>query len=252
MPSTQDTSRHPDDNRLTHLTTPTDGLPAHFRRVVSFHPRGGRLNPVQRRAWDLHSGRWFIDPADHAGTTLNPMKLFGRDRPLALEIGSGMGEATAGMAANRSELNVLAVEVYKPGVAQTFHHLAKAQVENVRVLRADGIEVLSELIPAASLTEIWLFFPDPWPKARHLKRRLVNPDFAALAASRLKKKGVLRLATDWAPYAEQMLAVCANEPKLKNRYPGWAPRPAFRPRTRFERRGIAEGREVFDLEFVKI
>lgn len=238
----------PADTRLPHLTPPTDGLPLHFRRVVSFHPRGGRLNPVQRRAWELNAHRWHVEPTSEQ---LDAVRAFGRDAPLVVEIGSGMGEATAGMAANRPELNILAVEVYKPGVAQTFHHLAKAGVDNVRVLRGDAVEVLDALIPANSLAEIWLFFPDPWPKVRHLKRRLVNPAFARLAASRLRKGGVLRLATDWQPYAEQMLAVCSNEPKLKNRHPGWAPRPDFRPRTRFERRGLVAGHEIFDLEFVR-
>ncbi|MEO5834251.1 MAG: tRNA (guanosine(46)-N7)-methyltransferase TrmB [Nakamurella sp.] len=234
--------------RLPHLTAPDDGLPLHFRRVVSFHPRGGRLNPVQRKAWDTHAEAWNVDPT--LGLP-NLKTLFGRNAPLIIEIGSGMGEATAGMAANRPEANILAIEVYKPGVAQTFHHLGKAGVDNVRLMRGDAIEVLEALIPSAAVAEIWLFFPDPWPKARHLKRRLVTPSFATLVASRLKKGGVLRLGTDWEPYAEQMLAVCTNEPKLKNRHTGWAPRPDFRPRTRFERRGLTAGREIFDLEFVR-
>lgn len=236
------------DTRLPHLTTPDDGLPLHFRRVVSFHPRGGRLNPVQRRAWDTHAENWNIDPTQGLPDLAT---LFGRTAPLVIEIGSGMGEATAGMAANLPDVDILAIEVYKPGVAQTFHHLGKAGVDNVRLMRGDAIEVLEALIPAASVSEIWLFFPDPWPKARHLKRRLVNPAFAKLVASRLKKNGVLRMSTDWEPYAEQMLAVCTNEPKLKNRHPGWAPRPEFRPRTRFERRGLTAGRQIFDLEFVR-
>ncbi len=236
------------DTRLPHLTVPDDGLPLHFRRVVSFHPRGGRLNPVQRKAWDTYADRWNVDPTQG----LPDLKtLFGRNAPLVVEIGSGMGEATAGMAANRPDANILAIEVYKPGVAQTFHHLGKAGVDNVRLMRGDAIEVLEALIAPGSVSEIWLFFPDPWPKARHLKRRLVNPAFAALVASRLKKGGILRMGTDWEPYAEQMLAVCTNEPKLKNRHPGWAPRPTFRPRTRFERRGLTAGREIYDLEFVR-
>ncbi len=236
------------DTRLPHLMAPTDGLPLHFRRVVSFHPRGGRLNPVQRRAWDEHADRWHVEPGEQL---LNLPSLFARKAPTVLEIGSGMGEATAGMAANRPELNIVAVEVYKPGVAQTFHHLAKAGVDNVRVLRGDAIEVLNALIKPAALSEIWLFFPDPWPKARHLKRRLVNAEFAALAASRLVKGGTLRLATDWSHYAEQMLVVCSNESRLQNAHLGWAPRPAFRPRTRFERRGLNAGHEIFDLEFIR-
>jgi len=243
---------HPDTavagERLERVGAPDDGMPAHFRRVVSFHPRGGRLNPVQRRAWDARADDWLVDHT----VPFDDKRVFGRDAPLVLEIGSGMGEATAAMAARRPDINLLAVEVYKPGVAQTFHHLARAGVENVRVMRADGADVLENLIKPNSLAEIWLFFPDPWPKTRHLKRRLVTPAFAKLAASRLRKRGVLRLATDWQPYAEQMLAVCGNEPKLKNRHTGWAPRPDFRVRTRFERRGLLAGHEIFDLEFARV
>ncbi len=234
-------------NRLAPLAEPTDGLPIHFRRVVSFHPRGGRLNPVQRRAWDLHAENWVVAP----DRPLDGKRLFGRKAPLVVEIGSGMGEATAGMALRRPDVNLLAVEVYRPGVAQTLHHLARAGVSNVRLLRGDGVEVLEQLVDPGALTELWLFFPDPWPKTRHRKRRLVTPSFAALAASRLRKGGLLRLATDWQHYAEQMLAVLSSEPKLRNRHAGWAPRPDFRPRTRFERRGLAEGRAIWELEFVR-
>ncbi|WP_322098095.1 tRNA (guanosine(46)-N7)-methyltransferase TrmB [Nakamurella alba] len=230
--------------------TPGDGVPAHFRRVVSFTPRGGRLNDVQRRAWEAHAPAWYLD-VDGVGTTLDPVALFGRDAPLVVEIGSGMGESTAAMAKARPEANILAIEVYRPGVAQTFHHLARAGVDNVRVLRADAVQVLTELVRPGSLAEIWLFFPDPWPKTRHIKRRLVSAEFAELAASRLRRGGLLRMATDWEPYALQMLAVLGGVKSLRNVHPGWAPRPAFRPRTRFERRGLSAGREINDLEFVR-
>ena len=227
-----------------------DMRPAEFRRVVSFHPRGGRLNSVQRRAFDTFSDRWYTEAATLT-PPLDPDTLFGRSAPVALEIGSGMGESTPVMAAARPELNVLAVEVYKPGVAQTLHHLSKSGVDNVRVLRGDGVHVLETLIPSGSLAEVWLYFPDPWPKTRHLKRRLVTPAFADLVADRLRRGGVLRMATDWEPYAEQMLASGTAARKLRNPHPGWAPRPDFRPVTRFERRGLAEGRAIFDLEFIR-
>ena len=239
------------DSRIR-TVEPTDGLPAHFRRVVSFHPRGGRLNDVQRRAWTEHADGWYLDPEDfEAGISFDGAEVFGRSAPLVLEIGSGMGESTARMALARPDLNVVAIEVYKPGVAQTFHHLARAGVGNVRVMRGDGVQILTDLIVPGSLHEIWLFFPDPWPKTKHLKRRLVTPAFAELVASRLHRGGKLRLATDWAPYAEQMLAVCSTTKGLRNAYPGWAARPDWRPRTRFERRGLAAGREIFDLEFIR-
>ncbi len=226
------------------------GLPGNFRRIVSFSPRSGRLNQVQRKAFEAHSGAWYLEVGD-LGDALDPVAVFGRTGPLVIEIGSGMGESTMAMAAARPEINLLAVEVYKPGIAQTFHHMAKSGVDNIRLLRADAFAVLTDLVPAGSVDEIWLFFPDPWPKNRHHKRRLVTGEFVELVASRLRKGGTFRLATDWEPYAEQMLAACTPVQSLRNPHPGWAPRPDFRPRTRFERRGLAEGRQIFDLEFVR-
>jgi len=237
------------DSRIR-TDNPDDGLPAHFRRVVSFHPRGGRLNSVQRKAFETHADEWYIEAAELTGP-VNGCALFDRDAALVLEIGSGMGESTVAMALARPEVNLIAVEVYKPGVAQTLHHLSRAGARNVRVMRGDGVQVLRELIAPGSLAELWLFFPDPWPKTKHLKRRLVTPEFAALVASRLRRGGTFRLATDWAPYAEAMLVACTATKGLRNAYPGWAQRPAFRPRTRFERRGLAAGHEIFDLEFIR-
>ena len=234
----------------TRVVADTPATPAHFRRVVSFSPRGGRLNDVQRRAWTAHAEAWVRDSDDLTGP-LDQRALFGRNAPLILEIGSGMGESTATMAAGRSEANLLAVEVYKPGVAQTLHHLAKSGAQNVRLVRGDAVQILTDVIAPASLAQVWLFFPDPWPKTRHVKRRLVTPTFTDLVTSRLRKNGTFRLATDWEPYAMQMLAVCGSTKGLRNVHSGWAPRPAFRPRTRFERRGLAEGREIFDLEFTR-
>jgi len=237
------------DTRIV-TAVPDDGLPTHFRRVVSFHPRGGRLNPVQRRAFDSYAAAWYRDPADFDGPIDLPA-LFGRKADVVLEIGSGMGEATAQMAVSRPEINLLAVEVYKPGVAQTLHHLNRVGADNVRLVRDDGVAVLTDLIRPASLAEVWLFFPDPWPKTKHHKRRLVTPEFAELVASRLRKGGIFRLATDWQTYAEQMLAACTATRTLRNAHPGWAPRPPFRPPTRFERRGLAAGHQILDLEFVR-
>ena len=235
------------DSRIR-TVVPGDGLPPHFRRVVSFHPRGGRLNAVQRKAFETHAEEWYLEAAELEGP-LDPAVMFDRPAGLVLEIGSGMGESTVAMAAARPEINLLAVEVYKPGVAQTLHHLNRAGVDNVRMMRGDGVQVLTELVAPGTLAEVWLFFPDPWPKTRHFKRRLVTPEFAALVASRLCRGGVFRLATDWAPYAERMLAACTATKGLRNVHAGWAPRPEFRPRTRFERRGLAAGHEIFDLEF---
>jgi len=243
------TLRAMQDSRIR-TDTVADGLPAHFRRVVSFHPRGGRLNAVQRRAFETHADQWYLEAAE-LDRPIDGVELFGRRAGLVLEIGSGMGESTVAMAATRPEVNLVAVEVYKPGVAQTLHHLHRAAVQNVRVMRGDGVQVLTDLIAPASLAEVWLFFPDPWPKTKHFKRRLVTPEFAALVASRLRRGGSFRLATDWEPYAERMLAACTATKGLRNAHAGWAPRPEFRPRTRFERRGLAAGHEIFDLEFTR-
>jgi tRNA (guanine-N7-)-methyltransferase len=211
------------------------------------------MNDVQRRAWNAYAGRWLVERGQ-VESRIDQAALFGRAAPLVLEIGSGMGDATAAMAAARPEINLLALEVYKPGIAQTFNHLARAGVGNVRVLRADAVEVLRAAVAPGSLAEVWLFFPDPWPKHRHVKRRLVTPEFAGLVASRLAPGGSWWMATDWAPYAQQMLQAVQACPDLVNPHDadgGWAPRPDFRPQTRFERRGLAEARAIFDLHAVR-
>lgn len=225
------------------------------RPIVSFAPRGGRMNEVQHRAWAAYADRWLVERPDLA-RGFDPTALFGRDAPLVIEIGPGMGDATAAMAAARPEINVLAIEVYKPGIAQTFAHLSRARVNNVRVLRADAAEVLGNVIPESSLAEVWLFFPDPWPKRKHHKRRIVQADFAELVASRLVSGGSWYMATDWEPYAHHMLAVVSDCAALVNPHaaggaPGWAPRAAFRPTTRFENRGILADRAIYDLHVTR-
>lgn len=182
------------------------------------------------------------------------MTLFGRVAPLVIEIGPGMGDATAAMASARPEINLLAIEVYKPGIAQTFSHLARLGVTNVRVLRADAAEVMRNVVIPDSLAELWLFFPDPWRKRKHHKRRIVTPEFADLVASRLQSGGSWYLATDWEDYARQMLRVVSACESLSNPYAasgGWAPRAPFRPETRFEKRGLGAERAIFDLHLVR-
>ncbi|WP_353649800.1 tRNA (guanosine(46)-N7)-methyltransferase TrmB [Nakamurella sp. A5-74] len=247
MPS----SRIPTPGTLRPGGEPADGMPEHYRRIVSFTSRGGRLNQVQKRAFDAYADRWYLEATDLGGAIDSP-SLFGRDAPLVIEVGSGMGESTAAMAQARPEVNVLAVEVYRPGIAQTLHHLARRGVENVRVLRADAVPVLDELVSADSLEELWLFFPDPWPKNKHHKRRIVTDSFVTLVASRLRPGGVFRLGTDIEQYAEVMLEVCSRNRLLLNRNDSFGPRPEFRPTTRFEGRGLDEGRAIFDLEFERI
>ena len=222
------------------------------RRVTSFVHQRNRLTEGQAQAWDRLWPEYGADVADLLSGALlyDPTAWFGRTAPLVLEIGSGTGESTAAQAAAAPDTDHLAVEVFEPGLAQLLMRIGEAGLTNLRLLRGDAVDLLRERVPPGSLAEIRIFFPDPWPKRRHHKRRLVQPEFAALAASRLAIGGLLHLATDWADYAVQMRSVCAGEPLLQNTSAaadGWTPRPEWRPMTKFERRARAEGRAVRDL-----
>ena len=221
--------------------------------IPSFVHHRNRLTEGQQHAWD----RWWPERGRDVTDLLSgiepydPQAWFGRSAPLVLEIGSGMGESTAALAAAAPDVDHIAVEVFEPGLAQLLMRLADGGITNVALLRGDAVALLKERVPAASLAGIRIFFPDPWPKRRHRKRRLVQPDFVALAASRLAPDGVLHLATDWEDYAVQMRAVCDAEPALENtaadQLGGWTPRPDWRPVTKFEQRARLESRTVRDL-----
>ena len=185
----------------------------------------------------------------YRGQSLDFTALFGRSAPVIAEIGFGMGETTARIAAGNPQLDYLAIEVHTPGVGSLLKHLQEQALTNVRVVQHDAVEVLREMVPADSLAGIHVFFPDPWPKKRHHKRRLVQPALAALAASRLAPGGYLHVATDWQEYAEHVLAVLSATAGLRNTVPGFAPRPATRPETKFERRGLRLGHGVWDVVF---
>jgi tRNA (guanine-N7-)-methyltransferase len=216
--------------------------------VRSYVLRQGRVTPAQERAYAELYPRFGIA---YSATALDKGSIFGRNAPLVLEIGSGMGETTLAIAAAHPENDYLAVEVHLPGVGALLKQVDAAGLTNLRVIRHDALEVLENMVPDASLAGVHLFFPDPWPKKRHHKRRIVQPGFAALVARKLAPGGVLHAATDWPEYAEQMLVVFAAEPGLENSAPGYAPRPASRPLTKFERRGVKLGHEVRDLLFRK-
>lgn len=219
------------------------------REVLSYSRRGSRFSTRQQRAWDAYAESWVIpdEAVDVPGFRL--ADWFGREAPLIVEIGSGIGEATATLAAARPTYDVLAFEVWRPGVATTLDLLAEAGATNVRMLSVDAVWSMEHLIAPGQLHEMWTFFPDPWPKKRHHKRRLVSPEFVRLVTSRLRPGGLWRLATDWPEYAEQMREVLDAEPGLEG---GPVPRWEERPVTKFERRGIAEGRPSEDFTYTRV
>ena len=218
------------------------------RPIRSFVLRTGRLGTGQLKALD-ELGPRFVLPYQSA--PLDLAATFGREAPKVLEIGFGMGQATAEIARNHPEIDYLGVEVHIPGVGALLKLIGEQDLANLRLIQHDAVEVLRHMIPEAGLDGIHIFFPDPWHKKRHHKRRLIQPAFAELLASRLKTGGYLHLATDWQDYAEQMLAVLAANPHLRNSSDGYAPRPEYRPLTKFEQRGLRLGHGVWDLVFLR-
>jgi tRNA (guanine-N7-)-methyltransferase len=222
---------------------------AHERRPVrSFVLRQGRTSPAQQRALDLLLPRYGLP---FARAPLDWQLVFGRVAPVVLEIGFGMGETTAEIAAAHPQRNFVGIEVHAPGVGSLLRELDRRALANVRVIRHDAVEVVEAMIPPGSLAGIHVFFPDPWPKKRHHKRRLLKPDFVHALALRLVPGGYLHAATDWSDYAGEMLATLGSEALLANTAPGFAPRPDSRPQTKFERRGTRLGHPVFDLLFTR-
>jgi len=214
------------------------------------------MNASQEKAWDAHAERWVVAvPQRETSTSIAEDAsvdwdaVFGRHAPLVVEIGPGRGESLVALAERRPDANVVAFEVFEPAVASTLSRLARHGVGNVRLVVANGAEGLERLVPPGGLRELWTFFPDPWHKARHHKRRLVGPELADLAASRLEPGGLWRLATDWEDYAEHMRATLDGHPAFENVHGGWAPRWEERPVTKYEARGTAAGRGIHDLTY---
>ncbi|KQV72610.1 tRNA (guanine-N7)-methyltransferase [Nocardioides sp. Root122] len=225
-----------------HLKLTEDGR--RMREVLTYSRRGSRFTPRQAEAWAAHHADWVIpdEAVDRPGFDL--AEWFGREAPLIVEIGPGIGEATAALAAARPDHDILALEVWRPGIADSLGRVAEAGADNVRFCAVDAVWSLEHLVAPGSLSEIWTFFPDPWRKTKHHKRRLVNPANAALASSRLVPGGAWRLATDWEHYAQQMISVLDAEPTLEG---GRVERWDERPMTRFERKGRDVGRDITDL-----
>lgn len=216
------------------------------RGIRTFHPRRGRMTPRQTAALERLWPRYGLTVPDVPGTPVDPAGLFPRRAPLVLEIGSGMGDTTAAMAAADPDRDYLAVEVHTPGIANLLDLVERHGLDNVRVARGDALELVAGL-PEAALDAVHVFFPDPWPKARHHKRRIIQPTHVALLRSRLAPGGTLHCATDWAEYAEAMRQTLDADPGLVNVHDGFAPRPAHRPVTKFERRALTAGRPIADL-----
>jgi tRNA (guanine-N7-)-methyltransferase len=230
-----------------------DPAGSHFeRRIRSFQPRRSRVTAGQADALQRLWPQWGLDIDGQR--VIDLAELFGNENPVVLEIGFGMGEATAQMAAADPGTDILAVDVHTPGQGNLLNLAEHHGLRNIRVGNGDAIILLRELLAPDSLDGLRVYFPDPWPKKRHHKRRLIQPEFLTLAANRLKPGALVHCATDWEPYAEQMLEVLTAHPDFENTRPdgGFAPRPAHRPLTRFEGQGLDKGHVVNDLLFRRV
>ena len=216
------------------------------RHIRSFVLRQGRVTPAQQRACDTLLPHFGIQ---YAVQQLDLAQAFGRGAPKILEIGFGMGDSTAAIALAHPENDYLALEVHTPGVGNLLKLIDAQQIGNIRIIRHDAVEVLRDMLGSATLDGVHIFFPDPWHKARHNKRRLIQAPFIAQLVQKLKPGGYIHVATDWQDYAEQVLAVLGAEPLLENTAADYAPRPVYRPLTKFEQRGIRLGHGVWDLVF---
>ncbi|WP_110240782.1 tRNA (guanosine(46)-N7)-methyltransferase TrmB [Nocardioides gilvus] len=229
-----------------HHTLLEDGRTA--REVLSYTRRGSRFTPKQAVGWDAHHEAWVIPDEAVDDPDFDLDAWFGRSAPLVVEIGPGVGEATAALAAAHPEVNILALEVWLPGVADGLTRVAEAGATNVRFCSVDAAWLIEHVLTPDSISELWTFFPDPWHKKKHHKRRLIDADFARLVAQRLAPGGRWRLATDWLPYAEQMAEVLDAEPAFEG---GQVERWTERPVTKFERKGLAKDRTITDLAYVR-
>jgi tRNA (guanine-N7-)-methyltransferase len=225
-----------------------DNEPRHRRGIRSFVKREGRVTTGQARALQEWGPRFVIP---YEAKPLDFTAAFGRAAPTVLEIGFGMGEATAHIAALMPEKNFLCCEVHAPGVGALLKRIGEQALSNIRIIQHDAVEVIDHMVAPQSLAGVHVFFPDPWHKKRHNKRRLIQPPFVAKLASRLAPGAYFHCATDWEPYALQMLEVLGAEPSLANTAEGFAPKPFYRPLTKFENRGLKLGHGVWDVVFAK-
>lgn len=261
-------SETPEQSRQPEQALPPKSFdPRTFRdKPVSFVRRSGRMTPSQERAWEELGPRYLHElPRGHAATSvadhaaLDPAEVFGRSAPLVVEVGSGQGHAIVHAASEHRDRDFVAIEVFRAGLARTMIRAEWAEATNLRLVEANAPEVLERALPEGSVSELWVFFPDPWAKERHKKRRLVSPDFMRIAARVLRPAaggepgGVLRLATDWEDYAEHMREVGDAAPGFARDFDGeWAPRFDGRVLTAFEQKGIDKGRVIRDLAYRRV
>ena len=214
--------------------------------IRSFVHRRSHITLGQQEALEKLLSKWALP---YENRQLDPAAVFGREAPLVLEIGFGMGETTEKIAIARADENFLGVEVFNAGVGAMLKRIEASSLNNVRIVQHDAVEVVRDMIAPNSLAGVHVYFPDPWQKKRHHKRRLIQPAFVALLASRIAPGGYLHCATDWEDYGVQMLDVLSHEPSLENTAEGYAPRPEWRPQTKFETRGMRLGHGVWDVFF---
>ena len=216
--------------------------------IRTYALRSGRMTEAQKKAYSGLSALWRIpfktEPIDFAS-------VFGNDAPVTVEVGFGMGQATAEIAQANPAKNYIGIDVYKAGVGRLLSEIERRGLSNLRIIEHDALEALEAMIPDSSVAAFHVFFPDPWPKKRHHKRRLMLRPRTELFAKKLKGGGYIFMATDWEPYAEEAMLELAATPHLKNAFEGFAPPQAWRPKTAFEKKGEAQGREIFELIFIK-
>ena len=224
-------------------------MPQQHNVIRSFVLRQGRVSNAQRRAYEDLLPKYGVP---YTKGLLNFEMVYGREAPRYLEIGSGMGETTVSIARSHPQNDYLAIEVYTPGIGSLLKQIEEFKLTNLRIVQHDAVEVVNNMFPQEYLDGIHIFFPDPWPKLRHHKRRLIQPEFISLLCKHLKPGGYIHVATDWNNYADQILEVMSNELSLTNTARDFVQRPEYRPLTKFEQRGLRLGHKVWDLVFKKI
>ena len=224
-------------------------MPQQHNVIRSFVLRQGRVSNAQRRAYEDLFPKYGVP---YTKDLLNFEIVYGREAPRYLEIGSGMGETTVSIARSHPQNDYLAIEVYTPGVGSLLKQIEEFKLTNLRIIQYDAVEVVNNMFTQEYLDGIHIFFPDPWPKLRHHKRRLIQPKFISILCKHLKLGGYIHVATDWNNYADQILEVMSNELSLTNTARDFVQRPEYRPLTKFEQRGLRLGHKVWDLVFKKI